>query len=412
MGHPHFYYTWTAQREAPEVEFLSTDEFSYTIKMKREGRPREIIDLSSLSFQASLGMRPESLKKALERQYPLFPMAPIKATWEQKEKVSLLLKKVLKLPEGKIFYCLSGAEAIENALKMARQISGRQTIASRQRSYHGATLGAISISGDWRNSLTPTTDHWVLRLPEPEEDPHAEKSAEAIARYGPQKIAAICLETISGSNGVAIPPPSYYRGIQKICRDHSLFLILDEVTCGFGRTGKNMGFHHYDIQADFIAMAKGLTAGVFPMGALWTAPTIADYYQEQTLPCGLTHYAHPLGLAAIEEVCTLLEQREFREKWQQGVSHFHGELHRQLAALPGVETMREIGMLAAIDLTLDGPSLHWEEALSFGFSAFMKPRQIILAPPLTIPHPLLTEGLKRLAQYLQYLENKERAKDE
>ncbi len=396
MSNPHFYYTWTAQKEAPSIEVLSTDQFQYTVK----GQKKEIIDLSSLSFQASFGLRNKTIQQSIYHQYQILPAADPKMTWPKKQETSLHLKKILKCQDGKIFYCLSGAEAIENALKMARDFTGRKVIASRQKSYHGASLGAISISGDWRNQGTLTTDDWILRLPEPTEDLQAEATKKTIERYGPQKIAAICLETITGANGVIIPPQSYYDGIQNICNQYGILLILDEVVCGLGRTGKNMGFHHFSIEPDFVCMAKSLTGGFFPMGAIWTHQNIADYYENHTLHCGLTHYAHPIGLSAISQICTLIEKNKFKQELNQLITHFHQQLNN-LTNISSVSEIRKIGMLAAIEVNPQLPQLDWIKALSFGISAIIKTHTIILAPALNMPQEVLETGMQRLSQYLE-----------
>ena len=397
MSHCDFYHTWAAQKKASFVEIISTEGFSYKIK----GQSQEIIDLSSLSFQASFGLRNISLQKAIVRQYESFPCADPKMVWREKEEVARKLKSLIGR-KGKIFFCLSGAEAIENALKMARDFTGRKTIAARTKSYHGATLGAISISGDWRHDIPLTTDCWVLRLPASEDDPEACKTRKVIEDYGPQKIAAICLETVAGANGVVIPPNSYWEGIQSICLDYEILLILDEVITGLGRTGKKMGFHHFPIEPDFVCMAKGLTGGFFPMGAVWTHKKIADYYEDHILCSGLTNYAHPVGLAAISFICSLLEGHSFQQNLNQFIFSFHQGLE-VLTTFKGVREIRKIGMLAAIETSPFLPPLSWSEALPFGFSAVFRPNMMILAPALTMPFSLLEEGLIRARNYLETL---------
>ena len=276
-NHP-FFFTWAKQTNPVKIEFESNGDHFFILK-----NGSSVFDLSSISFQASFGLSNETIKKAISKQLESFSVISPKAVFPLKTKASIKLLSLLEGNEvttqkGKIFYTLSGAESVENALKMARQIKKKKIILSRQKSYHGASLGALSVTGDWRNGPHQTVDEWTVRIPEPQEDPDLKKTEAIIQKVGPENIAAFCLETITGGNGVIIPPTSWWKGIQELCDQYKIFLILDEVICGFQRTGRYFGFHHYPfLKPQFICMAKGITGGYVPFGALWTNKEINDF---------------------------------------------------------------------------------------------------------------------------------------
>jgi taurine---2-oxoglutarate transaminase len=388
-----FYYTWSRQSDIPQIELAGAAEDQFLLA---DGS--RIYDFISTSFQASFGHSNRSVIDRVVRQTESLSIAPPKASFRLKETVSRGLIDMIGMGGGKVFYTVSGAEAVENALKMARRITGRPVVLSRRRSYHGASLGAMSVSGDWRSHEHLNFSQGTERIPEPDEDPFAEGAGEVVRRVGAERIAAIIVETISGTNGVAIPPTSWLEGLRNICDENGLCLILDEVLVGFYRCGSAFAFQGLAGRPDMVCMSKALTGGYIPMGAVWTSPKIAQFYENHVLTGGLTSYAHPLGLAAIEGVLELIGQPSFAEERLE-LERVFQELLGELAERFGATALRCRGMLAALEFAncrLPSPHDFW---LS-GLHLYCKDQMIILAPPLISKPARLREAFGKLAAVL------------
>ncbi|WP_417335199.1 aminotransferase class III-fold pyridoxal phosphate-dependent enzyme [Halobacteriovorax marinus] len=388
--HP-FYFTWTAQLKALRIEIEKSRDCYY---LTTEGR--KLYDLSSTSYQAAFGHSFSPIKKAIQSQLNSLPISSPKGVFELKQRATQKLIEYLNIP-GKIFYTVSGAESIENALKMARQISGKEIILARKNSYHGASLGALSVTGDWRTKDHKSLSKWTKRIPAPQVDPNAEKLAQLIEKIGAQKIAAICLETFIGGNGVISAPLSWWRGLAKLKKKYGFFIILDEVVCGFGRTGKPFGFHHLPIKPDFICMAKIITGGYIPFGAVWTSKKIANYYKSNTLSCGLTNYAHPLGLSAMESVIDSLKTTQLQEQIK-ALSHGLETYKEKFEEIGVVKEVRVIGTLMAIDLK---KNISFKRFIDEDILVALVGQRIIIAPPFTMRPSILKKLLKRIERLLK-----------
>jgi taurine--2-oxoglutarate transaminase len=341
-NHP-FFITWSKQKDALTFNVKYTKDSFYI-----DETGRKIIDLCSTSYQAAFGHSHSPIKRAIQKQLNSLPIATPKAIFELKEKATNSLLEILNL-KGKVFYTISGAESVENALKIARQTSGKNIILARKTSYHGATLGALSLTGDWRNKDHKTVDNWTKRIPEPEEDPYGEKLEELIIKVGPEKIAGICIETITGGNGVIIPPASWWKAIKKIKKKYKILLILDEVICGFGRTGKYFGFQNFNLKPDLICLAKVITGGYIPFGAVWVSPNLSKFYNKNTLSCGLTNYAHPLGLSAMVAVIEELKSQSHIDSFSK-LEDILKDFKLKSSSNSAIKECRQIGLLMAIEL--------------------------------------------------------------
>jgi taurine--2-oxoglutarate transaminase len=326
-------------------------------------------------------------------------VAPPKADFELKTRATQKLIRLLGFDNGKIFYTVSGAESVENALKMARHCTGRKTVGARARSYHGASLGALSVTGDWRRNGHIFFDPHVLRIPEPPEDPEGRGLRHAILEHGPDKIAAIVVETITGANGVIIPPSSWWKALGAVRAEFGIKVIVDEVLTGFGRTGHAFAFQQFEITPDMVTLGKAITGGYVPFGAVWTRQDIAEFYEDHVLSCGLTSYAHPLGLAVMEAVIDLLQETAFRDRARHLIDVFQSELQR-IADCPQVKEVRQAGLLAAIDFEAEaGPT--YAGCLEAGLHVVVKDGQIILAPPLVMDPRILRQCMGALAEVIQ-----------
>ncbi|OUR94859.1 hypothetical protein A9Q84_17275 [Halobacteriovorax marinus] len=381
--HP-FYITWTAQKKAYTLPIIGAKKGYFLTDENRK-----IYDLCSTSYQAAFGHSDKTIKGAIKKQLDQFSIASPKSVFDLKTTATNKLLELISL-KGKIFYTVSGAESIENALKMCRQITGRKIILSRNNSYHGATLGALSVTGDWRNKDHLTVDQWTKRIPEPSNDPHALDLEKLILKIGPEKIAGFCLETITGGNGVIIPPTSWWKAIKRLQTKYNLMLILDEVICGFGRTEKHFGFQHFNLKPDFICMAKIITGGYIPFGAVWTSNSVAKYYKSNTLSCGLTNYAHPLALAAMEAVIDILNSKEHIVHFQKLLHVFENSIET-FYKLENIKEIRQIGLLMAIDLK---ENISIEKFIEAGVLVASVKNHIVLAPPYCLSESELRRNLK------------------
>lgn len=388
-----FFRTWSPQHDASAIDVTGGEGHMICLA---DGTA--LYDAISCNFQASFGYSAQPIIHAIQSQLLRMPVANPKHDHTLKTQVSQRLCDLVTSDPGRIFYTVSGAEAIENALKMARQVTGRERIVARTRSYHGATMGAMSVTGDWRGQGHFGVQSATIRIPEPADDPDAEQAHAIIRAAGPDSIAACCFETISGMNGVIIPPHSWWQRIAAICRTYGILLIVDEVSCGFGRTGTAFAMHHYGIHPDFVCMAKAITGGYIPFGAVWVNEAVASWYDTRMLSAGLTAYAHPLGLAACNAVLDILHSPAFQQHLTTTSTVFATGI-ATLATHPRVQHTRQIGMMAAVDLAPDD-FIRWEDGVRHGLHLAVKANTVVLAPPLTSTPDECTDILQRLTALL------------
>lgn len=397
MDYP-FYFTWTKQKDAPSFLIDKVDGTSFILKDQSS-----IIDMISTNFHASFGLNNKRIKNSIKEQLDLMPISSPKGVFDLKIGETERLIKFLGLTDegGKIFYTTGGAEAVENGLKVAREFSGRKYILARKKSYHGATLGALSVTGDWRGENHLSLSEYTIRIPEPYEDPELFVTRNIISE-NQSKIAAFCLETITSMNGVIIPPQSWWNGIKDLSSEFDIPIIIDEVSTGFGRTGHNFAFQKYGIKPDFVCMAKGISGGYIPFGALWTSKRVADFYSERVLNCGLTNYSHPLGLSALRGVLDHFDDESFCRHLATIEKVFHEQLDI-IEKSSFVQEVRKIGMLSAI--ILKDKKISWEDGIKAGIHIASKENMIVLAPPLVISEEDLKEGMRRLGKLIVSIGN-------
>ncbi|WFR56157.1 aminotransferase class III-fold pyridoxal phosphate-dependent enzyme [Anaerocolumna sp. AGMB13025] len=356
-------------------------------------------------------------------------ISPSYASEPRGELAKMLIER---LPDnmGKIFFTNGGADANENAVKMARMYTGRNKVFSRYRSYHGSTFGAGNLTGEPRRyPLEPGIpgfvkffDPYLYRetIPFESEEAAAEyyvsKLREQICYEGANSVAAIVLETITGSNGIIIPPKGYLKGIRQICDDYGIMLICDEVMAGFGRTGKMFAFENFDIKPDMVTFAKGVTCGYVQLGGVAVSKDIADYFNDNFLSCGLTYSGHPLACAAGIACLKFYDD----EKILDHVNEVSKVLGEELEALkekhPSVGDVRYIGLFSAVELVKDKET---KEALvpyggdskgimksiigrlsKKGFMTYSHENMILIAPPLIITSEQIREELKKVDEVL------------
>ncbi|HEX6843939.1 MAG TPA: aminotransferase class III-fold pyridoxal phosphate-dependent enzyme, partial [Actinomycetota bacterium] len=351
-------YDWSAQSKilpmpvdrAEGVYFYTTDGTRY-------------LDFNSQLMGVNIGHGDKRVIDAIQKQGEKLPYITPFAAYETR---ALLGQKLASLWPGdleKSFFTLGGAEANENAIRMARAYTGRQKIMVRYRSYHGATYLTVNLTGDprrWANENPPVAG--IVRVLDPYHgsDRPQETAEEALARLeeqivleGPETIAAFILETVTGTNGILVPPDGYLQGVRDLCTKYGILYIADEVMAGFGRTGEWFAVNHWDVVPDLMATAKGLTSSYLPLGAVAIKPEIAAYFDDHVFYGGLTYNSHPMSCAAAIAAIAVLEEDDLvgNAKRLEPVMRRH---HEELAAThPSVGLHRNIGLFGALELVSD-----------------------------------------------------------
>ena len=376
---------------------------------------KRYIDFNSQLMCVNIGHGDPRVVKAIADQAGLLTyVTPAMAT-EPRARLGAKLAELTPSDIDVFFFTNGGAEANENAFKIARAYTGRPKILSRYRSYHGGTAAAIAATGEprgWSQAPLPGFVH-VL-------DPYhgVERgwdSAEASLRYldeviqleGPQTIAAFILEPVTGTNGILIPPDGYLQGVRALCDRHGILMIADEVMSGFGRTGRWFAVDHWGVVPDLLTMAKGLTSAYVQLGAVGMRRRIADAFRDKPFPGGLTYSSHPLACAAALATIAVYEEDGLVER-ANATGRLLSELLADLASRhPCVGAVRSIGLFGIVELVRNAkarqPMAGFNEtspemtalAQFFrqeGLFTFVRWNYFFTNPPLTITEAELREG--------------------
>ncbi|MDD7794312.1 aminotransferase class III-fold pyridoxal phosphate-dependent enzyme [Clostridium sp. 'White wine YQ'] len=393
-------------------------------------------DMSSQLVNMNLGFGSKVIGDAIKEQVDKYCYIGPSFGAESRAK---LAKKIIELmPDnmGKVFFTNAGAESNENAVKIARLYTGKSKIFSRYRSYHGSSFGSGNLTGEPRRyALEPGIpgfikffDPYIYREAIEFESEEAatkyylDKLREQIIYEGPDSIAAIVLETITGSNGVIIPPKGYLPGVRKLCDEFKILMICDEVMTGWGRTGKMFGFENFDIKPDIVTFAKGVTCGYVQLGGVVVSKEIAEYFDDNLLSCGLTYSGHPLACAAGIACVNYYEDENILENVN-SVGKVLGERLEELKEKhPSVGDVRYIGLFSAVELVKDKKTK--EPLVPYGkdpegimgkilgelkarkFMTYTHENMILVAPPLIITKEQLEEELVKLDEVLYIVDKK------
>src|ERR1700689_2101524 len=312
LSRRHTLYEWSAQSKVDPIPVARAKGiYFYTPEGKR------FIDFNSQLMSVNIGHGDERVIRAISEQAATLAYAnPFMAT-EARARLGAKLAEITPGDIDTFFFTNGGADANENAIKLARFFTGRHKIIARYRSYHGATAGAISLTGDPRRWAAEPGIPGVIHVLDPYHGiergwESAESSLamieETIQLEGPQTIAAFILEPVTGTNGVLVPPDGYLQGGREICSKHGILMIADEVMAGFGRTGKWFAVEHWNVVPDLLTMAKGLTSTYLPLGAVGIRHHIAHYFQDKVFYGGLTYNSHPMGCAAALATIAVYEE--------------------------------------------------------------------------------------------------------
>jgi taurine--2-oxoglutarate transaminase len=403
-----FFFTWSAQKDAKGIEITGGEGAWFSTS---DGD--RWLDLGSLIYHANLGHGHRRMIDAVKAQAERLCLTMPSAVYPEKRRLAERLLEIAGPGFSKVFFTLGGSEANENALKMARLVTGKYKALSRYRSYHGASMGALSLTGDYRRPpLEPAMvgavkalDCYCDRCPFGKQvSSCATECATAIGDVLELEanVGAVFLEPVPGANGVLVPPPDYWPKVRAACDRRGALLVADEVLCGFGRTGKWFGHQHWGATPDLITTSKGLTGGYGVLGAVIVHERVARHFDEHTLLAGLTHYAHPLGIAAGLEALAVYEDEGLIERAQALEPTMLALLGGIAARQARVRFTRGLGLLGALELDLDDAQLgRLSGALAkrrVHAHLRKKERTLVIAPPLCIRDEELAEGLSRVEE--------------
>ena len=425
LDREHVLHSWSVQGTLdPTVVTKAEGIYFYDADGKK------YYDMSSQLVNLNIGYGNQKVADAIAEQAHKLPfIGPGYAVDVKSE----LARKIIELaPDNmqKVFFTLGGADANENALKIARLYTGRNKVMSRYRSYHGSTMGAGNLTGEPRRfncepgipGYVKFFDPYVYReLVDFEDDAAATKFyigklREQIIYEGPESIAAIECETITGSNGCIIPPDGYLQGIRDLCDEFGIMMICDEVMMGWCRTGEVFACQNWGIKPDIITFAKGVTCGYAPLGGVIVDKKIADYFDDHKLLCGLTYSGHPLSCAAGVATLDVYKEDHILDNVR-AMGKILGELEEDLKDKHAcVGDVRYKGLFSAVELVKDkatkeplvGYNADKENLMgkicgmlkAKGFSTYTHGNIIIVAPPLIIKEDELRTAMTMLDEVL------------
>lgn len=431
LSKEHVFWTWSAQAKVSPIAIKKAKGVYFW-----DVNDKKYLDFNSMTMCVNIGHGDERVIKAIQEQAAELPYAaPGMAT-----KVRALASKLIAeiTPHGalsKVLFTLGGADANENAIKLARGYTKRHKILSRYRSYHGASAGAMAVTGDprrvgWEPNLMTGVVHFL--------DPYRYRSTfhrsnpdiseaefaqdylnhleEIILYEGPESIAGILMESVTGTNGIIIPPQGYMQGVRALCDKYGIVMIADEVMSGFGRTGKMFAIEHWDVVPDIMTMAKGLTSAYAPLGAVAMKPEIAAAFDEHAFESGLTYTSHPISLAAaIANIEAMRQDKMVEHSASMGLI-----LRKMLTDLgeahPSVGEVRNIGLFGIIELVRDRktkePMAPWNGSspemvalrkycTDHGLFLYTHWHTVLIIPPLIITEEQLKEGMDILDKALE-----------
>lgn len=366
LDRAHVFHSWSAQRLIAPMAIAGASG-SYVFDY--DGR--RYLDFSSQLVFTNIGhQHPKVVAAVKEQADRLCTIAPQYANDVRSEAARLVSERA---PDGlnHVFFTNGGADGIENAIRMARVHTGRQKVVSTYRSYHGNTAAAIVATGDprrWQNDVgvaghVHTFGPYLYRSPfwaETEEQECERALAhlrEVVELEGPGTVAAILLESVVGTAGVLVPPPGYLAGVRRICDDHGIVYIADEVMAGFGRTGAWYAFDHFGVEPDLVVFAKGVNSGYVPLGGVVVSDAIFETFAERAFPGGLTYSGHPLACAAAVATMRAMADEGIVEHALDLGARVLGPGLRELAERhPVVGEVRGLGVFWALELVSDRAS--------------------------------------------------------
>ncbi len=415
------FFSWSAQEAANPIAVEKAKGIYFW-----DYSGKQYADFSSQLICTNIGHGDERVNKAImDQMSKIHYVQPTNVTKVRGE-LGELISTVTPGDLNKTLFTTGGAEAVENAMKMARLYTGKQKIITRYRSYHGGTFAAAAAGGDPRRILNEPGIGWIVRM----HDPYSYRSPlyrhctpeegdmivcdlleETIKMEGPGTVAGVLLEGYSGSSGVIAPSTvKYWTRVREICDKHNVVLIADEVMSGFGRTGKWFGIDHYNVVPDIMVMAKGITSAYLPLGAVTANDKIAKFFDKNMLACGLTYSAHAVSCAAA--IATINVYKE--DKLVENAAMLGAKLEKKLQVLsdkhPSIGEARGKGLHWCIELVKNRKTREemseWNMPMSKpmmelsaylknnGISTFVRWNQVYICPPLCINEKQIDDALE------------------
>lgn len=395
---------------------------------------KRYLDFSSQLISNNLGHGNQAITEAVTKQMEKLSFVSCSMTTDIRGELGEKLAQVSPKGLNKTLFTLGGSEAIENAVKLARIVSGRHKIIAQYRSYHGATYGAASVGGDPRrfaidDQQVPNIVH--VENPYSYRCPWGTNSAEECGKMAlrnleqtilyenPASIAAILIEGESGSSGCIKYPPFYWKGVKEIADKYGILTISDEVMSGFGRTGKWFGIDHHGVSPDIMCLAKGLTGAYLPMGGLMMTDAIANHFNDKVLPLGLTYSAHSVSCAAALAAINVYEQDGLIDN-SAAMGAYADEWAVKLAARhPSIGDWRNTGLLGCFELVKNRedktPMAEWNckpqdmgamalvaaKLKELGMFTLVRWNYVFVAPPLIINKEQMDEGMEIISEALK-----------
>lgn len=426
----HNFWTWSAQKHVNPIPIKNANGVYFW-----DVNGKKYLDFNSMVMCVNIGHNNQRVIKAIIDQANELPFAGPGMATKPRARLGQVLTKVTPGNLDHFLYTLGGADANENAIKLARAFTGKDKILSRYRSYHGASLGALAATGDprrsaWEPNIAQGFVHFL--------DPYRYRSTfhqrtaeitekqfasdylahleEIITYERPETIAAIMIEPVTGTNGIIVPPKGYIRGIRELCDKYGILMIADEVMSGFGRTGEWFAVDHWKVVPDIMTMAKGLTSGYAPLGAVAMKPEIAHHFDENVYEGGLTFNGHPISLAAaIANIEVMQDEKLVENSREMGtiLTEMNAELYDRH---PSIGETRNIGLFGVIELVKDRKTKEpvspfnqtsremvnlKNRMLEKGLFVYTHWHTILIIPPLIITKEQLSEGYAIIDEALE-----------
>jgi taurine--2-oxoglutarate transaminase len=407
----HTLYEWSAQGAVDPIPVArAKGVYFYTPEGKR------FIDFNSQLMCVNIGHGDERVIRAIQDQAATLAYANPSMATEPRARLGAKLAEITPGDIDIFFFTNGGAEANENAIRIARLVTGRHKILARYRSYHGGTAGSLTLTGDPRRWASEPGIPGVVHVLDPYHgiqrgwepvDQALDRLAETIELEGARTIAAFILESVSGTNGVLVPPDGYLQGVRELCTRHGILMICDEVMAGFGRTGRWFAMDHWGVVPDLLTMAKGLSSAYVQLGAVGLRRPIAEHFQANVFYGGLTYNSHPLACAAALATIGVYEEDGLIENAAR-MGGVMADLLKGLAARhPSVGAVRSLGLFGIVELVknrqtmepmapFNGTSPEMKalgaEFREQGLYTFVRWNTFFTNPPLCITEAELQEG--------------------
>jgi taurine--2-oxoglutarate transaminase len=426
-------YTWSVQKDVDPMPVSKTEGIYY---WDYDGN--RYLDLTSQLVNLNIGFNHPKVVDAIIEQARKMPFIAPKYAFDVRAELSrLLIEEVAPKNMGKVLFSLGGADANEFAVRIAKAYTGRDKIFSKYWDYHGSTYGSAMMNGEAiKPSPSPEIGGFIkFAAPFKFHDEKVFSSEKAITEYyletlrrqlvfeGPDKVAAIVIEPVTGSNGVIIPTEGYLQGLRALCDEFGIMLVFDEVMMGFGRTGQWFAAGYFGVQPDIMSFAKGITCGYVPLGGVFLSKPVVDYFETQRISCGLTYNAHPMGCAAGIAAINVYKEEKLLEHTRELAKVLDAELKKIKANHPSVGDVRSIGLMGGIEIVKNAKTLEpfvpfgitnpsdamnafINAAKAEGISMFGRGNVAVVAPPLIIKEDELKSALAVVDRSLREVDSR------